>query len=92
MKDKIQAISIKIDNLMGRNAQLSSEIQNLKSENQKFQLLLEEKNSKMEELNVQILEVKKQSTSNQGFDVENYKNKLNGMMKEIDECIAILNN
>ncbi len=92
MKDKIQAISIKIDNLIERNAQLSSEIQNLKSENQKFQLLLDEKDSKMEELNLLIVELKKQNTSDQGFDVENYKNKLNGLMKEIDECIAILNN
>lgn len=91
MKNKIEAISLKVDKLIERNAELSSENQNLKSENQEFQRLISEKNSEITGLKGMIEEFKKSSASDKEFDVENYKNRLNGLMKEIDECIAILN-
>ena len=92
MKNKLQAISSKVDQLIERNANLSSENESLKLKNQEFQRSNEQKDSVINELKVQIAELKKRKASDGDFDVENYKNKLNGLMKEIDECIAILNN
>lgn len=91
MKDKIIAISGKVDLLIARNNDLTSENQNLKSKIQEFQQTNEENSSKINALSAQIKELQLKSTSENDFDVETYKNKLNGLMVEIDECIAILN-
>ena len=77
MKEKIEAISMKVDGLILRNADLSSENQSLKSENQEFQRLINAKNSEIEGLKDQIEQLRKNAASDSEFDVENYKNKLN---------------
>jgi len=92
MKDKVIAISNKVDVLINQNSDLLSENQSLKSNIQEFQQIIEKNNSKIRLLDKQIDELKVKSTEKKDFDVDGYKNKLNGLMEEIDECIAILNN
>lgn len=92
MKEKLATISHKIDDLINRNGVLFSENQILNGKIQEFQQIINEKNSEIDQLKGRVLELEKKSTEKANFDVEDYKNKLNGLMKEIDECIAILNN
>lgn len=82
----ISSIELKIANLL-------SSYNKLKQENSKFSLELEEKRKEIIELNnkIKIMSISK-SVDVSKEDIKDTKLKINEYIREIDKCIALLNN
>ncbi len=85
LKKKIELIISKYESLLSENILLSERLE-------KYKLNLDNSNNKIKELeqkidNLQLIEAFKSSTS----DVKEAKQNIGKLVREIDKCIALLN-
>ena len=84
---KIGLLLSRYDELRGKNQQLEEEIRQLKLQKAD----LEKRNSELsDEFNV--VKISKQIDSDNPDDKKELKKKINEFIKEIDKCVALLNN
>jgi len=91
---RLDKVFDKVNGLLKHYEQTKRDHALLKEENEQLQKLLKERNAKMEELENQmkVLKLAKQvSVSGDGEKTE-LKRKINEFIKEIDKCVALLNN
>ena len=93
MKQLINSIEIKMNKLIDKYNQLKIENTNLLKNNNDLQLVLDEKNNKILDLQnkVKLMNI----TNNVDRDKDEIRStrlKINEYVREIDKCIALLNN
>jgi chromosome segregation ATPase len=89
----IASVQQKINQIAEEKRLLKNEIANLRKQIEMQQTELEEKNTTLVHLNEELKTVKmSQPTMNNTDTNEELKFKVEEMIKEIDKCIALLNN
>ncbi len=85
------SISGKIRKLIGQNNTLKNEIRVYTEKIKKFENILKDKNVEIESLSEQnnILKISKSIKTEEG--AVDTKKKINGLVREIDRCIGLLN-
>ena len=88
----IEKIEIKLDRIIRENKKLHETQQILKTENQSLKKQIEQSQTKIDELNrkTELIKLAKTWTSG-GKDIHESKIKINRLVREIDDCIALLN-
>ena len=95
---RLDKITQRVQALVSKNDQLQGYLTKTDAENDQLKAQVKERNSKIEELESQlrILKLAKQvSTGGTVADEEGkaeLKKKINEFIKEIDKCVALLNN
>ena len=93
MKQLIDSIEIKTRKLIDKYNQLKIENTNLLKNNNDLQLVLDEKNNKILDLQnkVKLMNITKNVDIDQD-EIKSTRLKINEYVREIDKCIALLNN
>ena len=93
MKQLINSIEIKMNNLIDKYNQLKIENTNLLKNNNDLQLVLDEKNNKILDLQnkVKLMNITK-NVDRDKDEIRSTRLKINEYVREIDKCIALLNN
>ena len=93
MKQLIDSIEIKTKKLIDKYNQLKIENTNLLKNNNDLQLVLDEKNNKILDLQnkVKLMNITKNVDRDQD-EIKSTRLKINEYVREIDKCIALLNN
>ncbi len=93
MKQLIDSIEIKTRRLIDKYNQLKIENTNLLKKNNDLQLVLDEKNNKILDLQnkVKLMNITKNVDRDQD-EIKSTRLKINEYVREIDKCIALLNN
>ncbi len=93
MKHLIDSIEIKTKKLIDKYNQLKIENTNLLKNNNDLQLVLDEKNNKILDLQnkVKLMNITKNVDRDQD-EIKSTRLKINEYVREIDKCIALLNN
>ena len=93
MKQLIDSIEIKTRKLIDKYNQLKIENTNLLKNNNDLQLVLDEKNNKILDLQnkVKLMNITKNVDRDQD-EIKSTRLKINEYVREIDKCIALLNN
>ncbi|HBX51997.1 MAG: hypothetical protein A2275_11395 [Bacteroidetes bacterium RIFOXYA12_FULL_35_11] len=88
----IEKIEIRLEKIISENKKLREHQNLLKTENETLKKKLEQSQLKFEELNrkTEIIKLAKTWTS-EGKDIHDSKIKINRLVREIDDCIALLN-
>lgn len=94
---RIEQITEKVKLLLKKQEQLQQDCANAKQENAQLQALLKERNAKVQELeeHMKVLKLAKSVSTNGESNEEErleLKRKINEFIKEIDKCVALLNN
>jgi|TARA_B110000438_G_scaffold74134_1_gene74251 hypothetical protein len=89
----ISSLELKINKLLSSYNNLKIENNDLKNENSKISLELEEKYIEINALNdkIKIMSISK-SVDVSNDDVKETRLKINEYIREVDKCIALLNN
>lgn len=93
MKQLINSIEIKMNKLIDKYNQLKIENTNLLKNNNDLQLVLDEKNNKILDLQnkVKLMNITK-NVDRDKDEIKSTRLKINEYVREIDKCIALLNN
>ena len=93
MKKIIENIDLKINKLINLYNQTKIDNLNLQKNNEMLKVLLEKKENNLKELEekIKLMNISKSVDSSQG-DVKATRLKINEYVREIDKCIALLNN
>ncbi len=93
MKQLINSIEIKMNKLIDKYNQLKIENTNLLKNNNDLQLVLDEKNNKILDLQnkVKLMNITK-NVDRDKDEIRSTRLKINEYVREIDKCIALLNN
>tara|TARA_B100000609_G_C16995918_1_gene321085 strand:- start:326 stop:607 length:282 start_codon:yes stop_codon:yes gene_type:complete len=93
VKHLIDSIEIKTKKLIDKYNQLKIENTNLLKNNNDLQLVLDEKNNKILDLQnkVKLMNITKNVDRDQD-EIKSTRLKINEYVREIDKCIALLNN
>lgn len=93
MKQLINSIEIKMNKLIDKYNQLKIENTNLLKNNNDLQLVLDEKNNKILDLQnkVKLMNIAK-NVDRDKDEIKSTRLKINEYVREIDKCIALLNN
>ena len=93
MKQLINSIEIKMNKLINKYNQLKIENTNLLKNNNDLQLVLDEKNNKILDLQnkVKLMNITK-NVDRDKDEIKSTRLKINEYVREIDKCIALLNN
>ena len=93
MKQLIDSIEIKMNKLIDKYNQLKIENTNLLKNNNDLQLVLDEKNNKILDLQnkVKLMNITK-NVDRDKDEIKSTRLKINEYVREIDKCIALLNN
>ena len=93
VKQLIDSIEIKTRKLIDKYNQLKIENTNLLKNNNDLQLVLDEKNNKILDLQnkVKLMNITKNVDRDQD-EIKSTRLKINEYVREIDKCIALLNN
>lgn len=94
---RIEQITDKVKLLLKKQEQLQQDCANTKAENVELQALLKERNARVQELeeHLKILKLAKTVSGTEdgnGEEKAELKRKINEFIKEIDKCVALLNN
>lgn len=91
----LQGIESKVRLLLKQNKELKSVQETLKSENESLHKIVSDRNEKVNELSqqLQIIKLAKSVTTDNVVEGNTeLKKKINELIKEIDHCVALLNN
>lgn len=93
LNNLISGIEIKLNNLLSSYKKVKSINSNLKEENANLLLEIEQKNVEINALKdkIKIISISKSVDASKG-DIRQTKLKINEYIREIDKCIAQLNN
>lgn len=93
-KEKLDNIERKAQQLTAAHLQLKDKYNNLKNENEELLKLLKEQGAQLEEMEdkLKVIKVAKQLGASPDDDKNELKKKINEYIKEIDKCVALLNN
>lgn len=93
MKQLINSIEIKMNKLIDKYNQLKIENTNLLKNNNDLQLVLDEKNNKILDLQnkVKLMNITR-NVDRDKDEIRSTRLKINEYVREIDKCIALLNN
>tara|TARA_B100000925_G_scaffold289550_1_gene272638 strand:+ start:2306 stop:2587 length:282 start_codon:yes stop_codon:yes gene_type:complete len=93
VKQLINSIEIKMNKLIDKYNQLKIENTNLLKNNNDLQLVLDEKNNKILDLQnkVKLMNITK-NVDRDKDEIKSTRLKINEYVREIDKCIALLNN
>ena len=93
LNNLISGIEIKLNNLLSSYKKVKSINSNLKEENANLLLEIEQKNIEINALKdkIKIISISKSVDASKG-DIRQTKLKINEYIREIDKCIAQLNN
>ena len=93
LNNLISGIEIKLNNLLSSYKKVKSTNSNLKEENTNLLLEIEQKNIQINALKdkIKIISISKSVDASKG-DIRQTKLKINEYIREIDKCIAQLNN
>tara|TARA_B100000242_G_C43051152_1_gene491107 strand:+ start:1017 stop:1298 length:282 start_codon:yes stop_codon:yes gene_type:complete len=93
VKQLINSIEIKMNKLIDKYNQLKIENTNLLKNNNDLQLVLDEKNNKILDLQnkVKLMNITK-NVDRDKDEIRSTRLKINEYVREIDKCIALLNN
>ena len=93
LNNLISGIEIKLNNLLSSYKKVKSINSNLKEENANLLLDIEQKNIEINTLKdkIKIISISKSVDASKG-DIRQTKLKINEYIREIDKCIAQLNN
>ena len=93
LNNLISGIEIKLNNLLSSYKKVKSTNSNLKKENANLLLDIEQKNIEINALKdkIKIISISKSVDVSKG-DIKQTKLKINEYIREIDKCIAQLNN
>ena len=93
LASKISAITVKVENLISLHKQLSDENTKLITSNKELTKTIEEQKNVLKNLNEKnkIVTLAK-SISKTDINSNELKSKINEYIREIDKCIALLNN
>lgn len=93
-KEKLDNIERKAQQLAAAHVQLKDKYSNLKTENEELLKLLKEQGAQLEEMEdkLKVIKVAKQLGASPDDDKNELKKKINEYIKEIDKCVALLNN
>lgn len=92
--EKLNQIQKKAQQLADAHVELKGKYTNLKRENADLLKLLKEQGLELEEMEskLKVLKVAKQLGASPDGDRNDLKKKINEYIKEIDKCVALLNN
>ena len=90
--EELIILNRKLDELLNRYKNLKSEFVNLISVNEELSLNLQERDSKIKELELKYERVKLSGALlGEGENAQEAKRKINDLVREIDRCVALLN-
>lgn len=89
----ITEIKQKLEQLLAQHAECKEANSDLRAENNRLESLLNEQGREMEELRntIKILKLAKNISGEESGDKTELKRKINEYIREIDRCIAMLN-
>lgn len=92
--EKLEQVFKKVQQLASAHAQLKDDHKRLKAENEELLKLLKEQGEQIDDMEgkMRVLKVAKQLGSSPEEDRNELKKKINEYIKEIDKCVALLNN
>lgn len=90
---KIEQILKRTERLVGQYDKLKQELADVQEENRQLKEQLEQKNEKMHDLDheLSMVKVAKQLSAFPEEEKVELKKKINEFIKEIDKCVALLN-
>ena len=90
--EEIIVLNRKLDELFKRYNNLKSELENLRNGNEEFKVTLQERDSRIKELELKYEHVKLSGALlGDGENALEAKRKINDLVREIDRCVALLN-
>ncbi len=92
--NKLNQIQKKAQQLASAHVEIKEKYTSLKRENAELLKLLKEQGLELEEMEskLKVLKVAKQLAASPDDDKSDLKKKINEYIKEIDKCVALLNN
>ncbi len=93
-KEKLDSIEKRAQQLVAAHVQLKDKYNSLKAEHSELMDLLKEQGAQLEEMEnkLKVIKVAKQLGASPDDDKNDLKKKINEYIKEIDKCVALLNN
>ena len=90
--EELIVLNRKLDELVSRHSDLTSELKDLKNGNEALTALLQERENKIKELEIKYERVKLSGALlGEGENASEAKIKINELVREIDKCVALLN-
>ncbi|MBK7713780.1 MAG: hypothetical protein IPN67_21650 [Bacteroidales bacterium] len=90
--EELIILNRKLDELFSRYNNLKSEIVNLRNGNEELRLALQDRESKIKELELKYERVRLSGAlMGEGESAQEAKKKINDLVREIDRCVALLN-
>jgi len=90
--DELIILNRKLDELLNRYSSLKSEISELKNGNEVLKAMLQERDEKIQELEIKYERVKLSGALlGDGGNAPEAKKKITELVREIDKCVALLN-
>lgn len=92
--EKLSSIEKRAQQLVAAHVQLKDKYNSLKAEHSELMDLLKEQGAQLEEMEnkLKVIQVAKQLGASPDDDKNDLKKKINEYIKEIDKCVALLNN
>ena len=90
--EELIVLNRKLDELVARYGYMSKEIEDLKNRNEALSAVLQERENKIEELEIKYERIKLSGALlGEGENASEAKIKINELVREIDKCVALLN-
>jgi archaellum component FlaC len=90
--EELIILNRKLDELFNRYNNLKSELGNLRIADEELKVALQERDSKIKELELKYERVKLSGALlGEGENAQEAKRKINELVREIDRCVALLN-
>jgi hypothetical protein len=90
--EELMVLNRKLDELLRRYHEVKSENGELKDENEKLKLVLQQKNEKTKDLETKYERIKLTGALlGEGTNAVEAKRKISELVREIDKCVALLN-
>jgi predicted nucleic acid-binding Zn-ribbon protein len=90
--EELIILNRKLDELFNRYNNLKSELANLRNVNEVLKVTLQDRDSRIKELELKYERVKLSGALlGEGENAQEAKRKINELVREIDRCVALLN-
>jgi predicted nucleic acid-binding Zn-ribbon protein len=90
--EELHILNRKLDELLGRYSNLKREVEDLKNSNRVLNTVLQDKEDKINELEIKYERIKLSGALLGGGENGNEaKKKITDLVREIDRCVALLN-
>lgn len=90
LKDKMMSIELKVRQLIQAKEQAQQQLENVQRENQELKEKLQQKETELQN-QIKLNQFKNLATSLSDQEKKQAKHKINALVREIDYCIALLN-